>query len=78
MLSWPDNSPDLTHIENVWATVKRQLTVCTFKAKQSLIEGLIQVWNHDVTPVMALSNLIKSMPTRLKEVIEKNRGHTIY
>jgi len=47
LLSWPQNSPDINPIENLWMTVKRPNAERKPTSKVELIESLIDVWLHD-------------------------------
>ncbi|GFY08203.1 transposable element Tcb2 transposase [Trichonephila clavipes] len=46
LLDWPDNSPDMNLIENVWALMKREVTKDVITNKTQLLERIIHVWNH--------------------------------
>ena len=78
VISWPAQSPDLNPIENVWQMVKIKLHQyfthlhCTLSKFQGSIEKhneiLQEVWG-ELNAIM-ISNLIRSMPGRMKAIIE--------
>lgn len=79
VLNWPGNSPDLNPIENVWAALKveisREQVVTT---RRELIGKILKAW-HNTPKLQEISkNCIRSMPKRLKEVIQKKGGFTKY
>jgi len=67
-------SPDLNHIENVWATMKtelRKLPVST--DSDELFSHLMEIWNGiDALPVAL------SMRRRLSSTIDVDGGHIKY
>lgn len=70
-MTWPAGSPDLSPIENIWADLSRHVYD---NGKQldhidSLKEALIHEWEQ--IPGEFFKNLLKSMPKRCAEVIEK-------
>ena len=70
---WPANSPDLNPIENLWSILEEELK-CEKKTPQdlpSLEKALQAAWSR-IKPE-TLTNLILSMPDRIKSVI-KSRG----
>ena len=70
---WPANSPDLNPIENLWSILEEELK-CEKKTPQdlpSLEKALQAAWSR-IKPE-TLTNLILSMPDRIKSVI-KARG----
>jgi hypothetical protein len=73
--NWPPNSPDLSPIENIWSMLSTNVykdpepkTIAQLKRR------LRQAWKA-VTPD-TLTNLIKSMPGRMRDVI-KMKGNTV-
>jgi hypothetical protein len=76
LANWPPNSPDLNPIENVWSWVGRkvkQMGVTTLPAfKQAVLQQLAHV------PKKMLGNLVGSMQSRLRKVIEKGGDRIKY
>ena len=73
VLEWPGNSPDLNPIENLWALMKRKLIKKCPSNITDLKEKICEIWHNEITPYVT-NNLIKSMQTRINEVI-KNKGY---
>lgn len=74
VLSWPPYSPDLNPIENLWGLLKRRVDA---RKPKSVIElRIIAKEEWAGISMDAIRNSIRSMPTRLKDVIESN-GETI-
>jgi transposase len=69
-LDWPANSPDLNPIENVWALLKDRVANRRPGNLDELEQTIKQEWNA-LTRDYAFS-LISSMPSRLKQVIERD------
>jgi len=84
MLDWPSNSPDLNPIENLWSILKRQVEKGVNKLvaeKKSVTveffcETIQQEWDK-IEPEIFV-NLIRSMPTRLEQIIEHNGNKINY
>ena len=74
----PPCSPDLTHIENRWRTVK--ITVGKkrhgIKNLEAMEEEVTLGWNN--TPKEVMQKLVDSMPRRYRECIANKGGHTHY
>ena len=66
---WPANSPGLIPIENLWSILKEELK-CEKKTPQNLasLEKALQAAWSRIKPE-TLTNLILSMPDRIKSVI---------
>lgn len=79
LMEWPPNSPDLNIIENVWAWMKHWLynhyDTETLSLKE-LQEAIYKAW--EAVPASLLINLARSMPDRLRKVLENNGGHSGY
>ena len=71
-MNWPAQSPDLNLIENLWHGINVIIAKNKTSNKRELIENIIQVWHHIVTPE-ELGNLVQSMPIRCKAVIQNKR-----
>ena len=67
---WPGNSPDLNPIENWWALLQNKLDNLKTPPSniQQLEHALKEAWS-EISPD-TISNLIESMPERMKKVIE--------
>ena len=71
---WPPNSPDLSPIENLWSILGDKVE--DEKIRPTTVQGLERVlkaaWKK--IPEETLSNLISSIPSRVKAVL-KAKGH---
>jgi transposase len=74
LLEWPSCSPDLNPIENVWKILKERVHKRKPKTKDEFIRIIEDEWEKIDKNI--LKSLIRSMPTRIKEVI-KNKGCAI-
>ena len=43
-IEWPPNSPDLSPIKNVWATLKEKLSSWDIKNFDDLLENIMDIW----------------------------------
>ena len=78
LLDWPGNSPDLSSIENLWATIKRKLSKYDCSTKILLIEAIIRIWYHDEQLKKRCCNLVRSLPKRVSIVIKWKGGFIKY
>jgi hypothetical protein len=73
---WPPNSPDLNIIENLWAYVQTKVDARACSSfelfQQAVLEELQSV------PQRVIKNLFKSLPKRMKAVIERDGDKTKY
>lgn len=72
LLPWPAASPDLNPIENLWAILKTNVAKRFPKTKAELEEFAVEEWRK--IPQETIKNAILSMPTRIKQVIDR-RGN---
>ena len=75
---WPPHSPDLNPIKNLWLRMKRGIekTRKTFRSAAEVMETIRDVW--DSISVDETNGLYKSLPERLKEVINMCGHRTKY
>uniref|UniRef100_A0A3B1JA95 Tc1-like transposase DDE domain-containing protein n=1 Tax=Astyanax mexicanus TaxID=7994 RepID=A0A3B1JA95_ASTMX len=71
VLAWPANSPDLNVIENLWAIVKRKIRDRKPTTLDQLKQNIATAWE-------TCDKLVKSMPRRLKAVIQAKGAATKY
>ena len=77
VLDWPGNSPDLNPIENMWLIIKNKLECRDTASCQKLIDAIAKVWSDNISKEYC-ENVVKSMPKRLQQVIEKKGQMTKY
>lgn len=73
-LAWPPQSPDLSPIENLWSSVARDVREDNCANLQQLEACIHRKW--DLVSPDTCSNLIRSMPRRIRAVIDARGGHT--
>ena len=78
VLDWPGNSPDVNAIENLWRIVKRCVSKIDCSTKKTMIENVIKVWFCDDEIKNCCSNLVKSIPNRVQDLIQARGGHILY
>lgn len=77
-MEWPTCSPDLNPIEHLWDELKRRIRA-RLRAPTSTPERIIAVEEEWLNiPQETISNLIRSMPNRMRDVIRARGGHTHY
>lgn len=78
LMEWPARSPDLNPIENLWGILSRKVyhNGMQYDTVASLKSAIKDAWK-EIGPDV-LSTLIKSMPSRIFNVIQKNGGNTKY
>ena len=75
-MDWPPYSPDLNAIENLWAILKEKIRQKSLNLVQIEVHREVKrIWTEDPGINVACENLIKSMPARIREVIN-NKGST--
>lgn len=76
VIETPPQSPDLNPIENLWNELDVRIRKHPISSKAQLKERLVIEWNNIQEETTA--NLVKSMPNRLKMVINQNGYPTKY
>ncbi|MBW0576537.1 hypothetical protein O181_116252 [Austropuccinia psidii MF-1] len=76
-LNWPAHSPDLNPIENIWKTMKSQISkLYQPQTVDELRHAINAAWTK--FHVNLLNDLLYSMPRRMAMVIQMNGGPTSY
>lgn len=74
-MEWPPQSPDLNPIEHLWTDLKRRVYAkIPFANTTELQRAAEESWAE--IPKGTLLNLIRSMPERVREVIDNHGGPT--
>ena len=84
LLDWPSNSPDINPIENLWSILKRRVekhvNKLLAKKNQITIDVFLDIiqkeWEGIENEIFI--NLIRSMPSRLEQVIEGDGNKISY
>ena len=76
-IDWPGYSPDLNPIENLWSIMKGRLAKEPSKNRNELIIRLKNMWVKELSKDLFVK-LAKSLPRRIKMVLDANGGHTKY
>ena len=75
-LDFPSYSPDLNPIENLWATLAREVEKTQCDSIEELQDTIEKAWKE--TDKEHMRKLVASMPTRCAAVINANGWHTKY
>ena len=73
--NWTANSPYLNPIENVWAILKREVSILKPTGVEDKKQHLLEKWRMLEANGVVL-DIIRSMPKRIRGVI-KSKGHSI-
>lgn len=76
VIDTPAQSPDLNPIEHLWEHLKRKIQNCEISSLITLRKALKEEW-ATISPQFC-EKLVKSMPSRLREVIKNRGGPTRY
>jgi transposase len=76
LLEWPPQSPDLSPIENLWATLKKNVWQHKCTTKESFKKIVRNEWAK-IEPALC-EKLVCSMPKRVRAVIKAQGGTTKY
>ena len=77
ILEWPENSPDLSLIENLWFKIKDLVSQKHPEFSSELVKVIKKVWVKTISRGYGES-LIYIMPHQLQAVIDACGGHTKY
>ena len=75
-LSWPSQSPDLNPIENVWAVLKANVSICKPPSVKELIQVIKKEWKK-LNNVFA-ENLVASMKNCVSLILSNEGDHLLF
>jgi transposase len=78
MLDWPDYSPDMNPIENLWSILKKRLDKMDCSTEEHMVMNVIKLWFHDSGMKNICFKLVESMPKLVQELILGKGGHISY
>lgn len=76
VMDWPSMSPDLNPIEHLWGILKRKVEKHKISNIPQLRHVVMEEWKN--IPVATCEALVKSMPRRIKAILQNHGGHTKY
>ena len=76
VIDWPSMSPDLNPIEHLWGILKRKVEVRKVSNICQLRDVIMEEWKS--IPVATCEAHLKSMPRRVKAVLDNGGGLTKY
>ncbi len=78
LLKWPPQSPDLNPIEHLWDVVEREIQIMDVQPTnlQQLYDAIMLIWTK--ISEECFQHLVKSMPRRIKAVLNAKGGPTLY
>jgi len=68
-MEWPGWSPDLNPIKNLWSMMKPKVKARNSTSAQELNDSILEVW-QELDQEDLMENLIRTMPDRIRKVIE--------
>ena len=74
VMKWPENSPDLNPIENMWSVLKAKLCHISCITNTDLIRQSQKICNEDDSIKALCEVLINSMPIKIEDVIHNHGG----
>jgi DDE superfamily endonuclease len=75
---WPPSSPNLNPIKKVWRWIKSRITqIDKFPTTLNKLKQVVQDLWDEIDPYWFIKH-IESMPKKLKEVIKRRGGATVY
>lgn len=75
-LDFPPYSPDLNPIENLWADMDNRMELIDADTKEELEKVVADTWAE--TSKRYCEQLARSMPARIRQVIDRNGAYTDY
>ena len=73
---WPARSPDVSPIKHAWDMLQRWVSAHQPKPSTRVEPAVTLIEEWVMTPQFDICKLIRSFPTRLREVIQARGGNT--